>query len=52
LAEKSVQALKKAIQLEPSNHKHWNALGYVACLKGMVVVFLAAKLQNFACLTQ
>ncbi|XP_060595460.1 tetratricopeptide repeat protein 37-like [Ruditapes philippinarum] len=33
LAEKSVQALKKAIQLEPANHKHWNALGYVACLK-------------------
>lgn len=33
LAEKSVQALKKAIQLEPTNHKHWNALGYVACLK-------------------
>ncbi|XP_053375489.1 tetratricopeptide repeat protein 37-like [Mercenaria mercenaria] len=33
LAERSVQALKKAIQLESTNHKHWNALGYVACLK-------------------
>ncbi|WAR01178.1 TTC37-like protein [Mya arenaria] len=33
LAEKSVQSLKKAIQLEPTNHKHWNALGFVACRK-------------------
>ncbi|XP_052248166.1 tetratricopeptide repeat protein 37-like isoform X1 [Dreissena polymorpha] len=31
LAERSVQSLKKAIQLEPGNYKHWNALGYVAC---------------------
>ena len=34
LAEKSVQSLKKAISLEPTNHKHWTALGYVACQKG------------------
>ena len=36
LAEKSVQALKKAISLEPTNHKHWTALGHVACHKGIL----------------
>ena len=34
LAEKSVQALKKALSIEPNNHKHWTALGHVACHKG------------------
>ena len=34
LAERSTHALKKAIQLDPSNHKHWNALGFVAAQKG------------------
>ncbi|KAL4223110.1 Tetratricopeptide repeat protein 37 [Mactra antiquata] len=33
LAEKSVQSLKKAIEVEPTNHRHWNALGYMACQK-------------------
>lgn len=35
LAEKAAQALKKAIQLDANNYRHWNALGYVACQKGI-----------------
>ena len=43
LADKSVQALKKAISLEPTNHKHWTALGHVACHKGIVLLDIYRK---------
>ena len=36
LVGKAEQALKKAIQLEPNNHRHWTALGFVACAEGTV----------------
>ncbi|XP_059178471.1 superkiller complex protein 3-like isoform X2 [Physella acuta] len=31
LLEKSCQAVKKALVLEPNNWRHWNALGVIAC---------------------
>ncbi|KAK3606262.1 hypothetical protein CHS0354_037938 [Potamilus streckersoni] len=31
LAEKAAQILKKAICLDATNHKHWNALGVLCC---------------------
>ena len=34
LAEKGAQCLKKAIQLDNANYRHWNALGFLACQKG------------------
>uniref|UniRef100_A0A8D2JD68 Tetratricopeptide repeat domain 37 n=1 Tax=Varanus komodoensis TaxID=61221 RepID=A0A8D2JD68_VARKO len=35
LLEKSVQCLKKAVRLDSKNHLYWNALGVVACCKGV-----------------
>jgi len=34
MAIKSLQALRKAVTLDPSNHLHWTALGVVAASKG------------------
>ncbi|XP_071101530.1 superkiller complex protein 3-like [Haliotis cracherodii] len=33
LSQKAIQALKKAISLDPNNFRHWNALGVVVCAK-------------------
>uniref|UniRef100_A0A670Y4Y7 SKI3 subunit of superkiller complex n=1 Tax=Pseudonaja textilis TaxID=8673 RepID=A0A670Y4Y7_PSETE len=35
LLEKSIQCLKKAVRLDSKNHLYWNALGVVACCKGV-----------------
>uniref|UniRef100_A0A8C5SHY7 SKI3 subunit of superkiller complex n=1 Tax=Laticauda laticaudata TaxID=8630 RepID=A0A8C5SHY7_LATLA len=35
LLERSIQCLKKAVQLDSKNHLYWNALGVVACCKGV-----------------
>ncbi|ERE82792.1 tetratricopeptide repeat protein 37, partial [Cricetulus griseus] len=35
LLEKSVQCLKKAVRLDSNNHLYWNALGVVACYRGI-----------------
>ena len=35
LSAKSVQVLQKAVTLDPSNYKHWNALGTVAASNGL-----------------
>uniref|UniRef100_A0A8D0BF23 SKI3 subunit of superkiller complex n=1 Tax=Salvator merianae TaxID=96440 RepID=A0A8D0BF23_SALMN len=35
LLEKSMQCLKKAVRLDSKNHLYWNALGVVACNKGV-----------------
>ena len=37
LIAKAVNALQKAVSLQPTNHKHWTALGVVAASKGMKV---------------
>ncbi|XP_060062752.1 tetratricopeptide repeat protein 37-like [Ylistrum balloti] len=34
LSTKSVNALKKALTIDPKNHLHWNALGRVFCSNG------------------
>ena len=33
LIAKAVGALQKAVSLQPTNHKHWTALGVVAATK-------------------
>lgn len=33
IAAKSVQALQKAVTLDPENYRHWSALGTVAASK-------------------
>ncbi|KAL6085656.1 hypothetical protein STEG23_008997, partial [Scotinomys teguina] len=35
LLEKSVHCLKKAVRLDSNNHLYWNALGVVACYRGI-----------------
>jgi len=35
MAEKSVNALKKALSFDSTNYLHWNALGIVSCSKGL-----------------
>uniref|UniRef100_A0A8C6V660 SKI3 subunit of superkiller complex n=1 Tax=Naja naja TaxID=35670 RepID=A0A8C6V660_NAJNA len=35
LLERSIQCLKKAVRLDSKNHLYWNALGVVACCKGV-----------------
>ncbi|XP_031216549.1 tetratricopeptide repeat protein 37 isoform X2 [Mastomys coucha] len=35
LLEKSLHCLKKAVRLDSNNHLHWNALGVVACYRGV-----------------
>ncbi|XP_069747865.1 superkiller complex protein 3 [Narcine bancroftii] len=35
LLEKSLQCLKKSVTLNSKNHQYWNALGVVACYKGI-----------------
>ncbi|KAM4868229.1 superkiller complex protein 3 isoform X2 [Urocitellus parryii] len=35
LLEKSLHCLKKAVRLDSNNHLYWNALGVVACYRGV-----------------
>ncbi|XP_041519322.1 tetratricopeptide repeat protein 37 [Microtus oregoni] len=35
LLEKSVHCLKKAVRLDSNNHLYWNALGVIACHRGI-----------------
>lgn len=37
VAEKSAEALKKGLSLEPANHQIWNTLGLVYCHSGEIL---------------
>ncbi|XP_072439260.1 superkiller complex protein 3 isoform X1 [Chiloscyllium punctatum] len=41
LLEKALLCLKKSVMLDSKNHLHWNALGVVACYKGIANYALA-----------
>ena len=38
LFSKAVQALQRAVTLEPDSPRHWTALGVIAASKGMMTV--------------